>query len=199
MSAEVVLAHLDVDRTAMIDALKTFAKVTRFKDDAQAILSFVDGWLEFRIGGEDVSAPATGYWPGEARVTGALLRSLTRQPASGRTLDTIHFSVANGRLTVEGHSVPCAWQNVGASRIGIKTGVQREILTGATLREILVATMHASALAIEESGLTAKVAASRAKKRSLIEKAAAVLAPLGIAPDQLEQFVDASLMKNFTV
>lgn len=193
MSVGTVVAYLDVDRVVMIAALKTFAKATRFKDDAQAILSFVDGWLEFRIGGEDVSASASGHWPGEARVTGALLRSLAQKPVAARSSATIHFSVADGRITVDGHSVPCVWQDVGASRAEIETGVQREILTGATLREILVAMRHASALAIEQSGLTSKVTAARAKKRSLVKKAAALLAPLGIEADALERFVDASL------
>jgi hypothetical protein len=185
VTTEDVLATLAVERVPLADELRAFAKMNRFKDDVAAIVSFSDGWIQFRIGGEDVSAPATGYWPGEPRLPASLLRSLTKFVVVGDALGTIEFRVQNGRVLIGGHAVPSAPQALGAATI--------ERPTGASLRDVLVRTMYAADLEIEQSGLKAKVSAARERKRNLVVRAAALLAPLSITADQLERFVDGNL------
>lgn len=185
MSEEPAWAHLEVDRATLVDALKRFAKATRFKGDMEAVLSFEDGWLEFRIGGEAASVAAEGRWHGEARVSAALLRSLSTQPASAGAQPQVQIRVVGDRIIAAGHSVRCAWQPAGAATIEIKTG--------STLLEVLLATMHASDLEIERSGISSKVTEARRQKLALVKRAAAVLKPLGIGESQVAEFVDTAL------
>lgn len=75
-----VQAQLAVDRAEFIGGLPLLALQAKRARTDQAIVCFEQGCIVIRIGGSEVAAHATGYWPGEARISAAFLGMVRRFP-----------------------------------------------------------------------------------------------------------------------
>lgn len=181
-NASLVMAQLQVDRSELVEGLRTLARHTKPAQAGEVILRFEDGRLEVRIGGGEISAAASGRWPGEARAPGSFVLAFAKHAPA---VDPLPIRVEADRLHVAGLSIPCHWQMAGAAQV--------EIPISATLAEILRIGMDQTNDALERSGILKRGEEARARRRALVEKAVAVLKPLDVRTDDVERMVDSCL------
>jgi len=101
------MAKLLIPRDDLLKLSRILLKANRPKRGEQAILSYDGACLHIELGGATVAIPASGSWPGQARVLGAFIRSIARLPPEE---DPIAFTDKNANLTIGRTSVKCAWQ-----------------------------------------------------------------------------------------
>ncbi len=66
--------RLQIDRAELIQTLNAINKIFTTASKAEAVLSFENGTLIIELQGMSVSLPASGEWPGRARIaTGFLI------------------------------------------------------------------------------------------------------------------------------
>jgi hypothetical protein len=181
-NSSVVMAQLQVNRSELVKGLQTLARHTKLTHTGEVILRFKEGRLEVRIGGVEISAAASGRWPGEARAPGSFLLPLVKHAPE---VDPLPIRVEADRLHVAGLSIPCHWQTAGAALV--------EIPIGATLAEILRIGMRQTKDTLEQSGILKRVEDARARRRALVVKAVALLKPLDVRTDDVERMVDSCL------
>jgi hypothetical protein len=170
------LASLSVDRKQFATALRLLTRNVKLAKAGEAILRFVEGDLVIQIGGAKVSARARGRWPGEARLLGRfLLGAAVALPAC----DPIPIRVEAKRLYLDRISIRCVWQRLGAARI--------EIPIEATVGMIARIGREQSREEIEASGLGSVVDAALRQENELIERAAAILAQLGVTEEEVRR------------
>jgi hypothetical protein len=179
-----VMAQLEVARSELMVGLRQLVRLTKPAEAGDAILGFKNGQLQVRIGGGEISATATGRWPGEARAPGSFVLMVARHPPA---LDPLVIRVEGGHLHMGGMSVACHWQSAGAAGVEIPIGVP--------LAEILRIGMAWTDADLEQSGVLRRVEEARATRRALVQKAAAVLQPFAVRPVDIERLVDECLQR----
>jgi hypothetical protein len=172
------LAKLEVDRKQLATALRLLTRHVKLAKAGEAILRFVGGDLVIQIGGARVSARATGRWPGEARLPGSYLLAAAKPlPAS----DPMPIRVEAKQLYIDRISLPCIWQRSGAAKIEIPIDATPQIFRR-------IAREHTRE-AIEASGIAKVLDAAFAKEKVLIQRAAAILAQLGVSEEEVRRLV----------
>jgi hypothetical protein len=179
VSTPISLAQLEVDRTTLRDGLRQLARHTRPARAGDAVLRFEDGSLDVQIGGGRIRAPATGRWPGEARVPGSFVLAMAKHLPNS---DPIPIRVENGRLHLAGTSIGCHWQKFGAA--------QAVIPIGASLVQILRVGAEFRDEDLERSGILGQVNEARERRDQLIARAAEILFPLEIDDGDLANLVE---------
>jgi hypothetical protein len=173
------MAQLDVDRGELSEGLRRLARHVKLARAGEAILRLEDGRLVIQAGGGEISAAATGRWPGEARVSGAFVLAIAKHLPSS---DPVPLRVEAGRFFVAGTSILCQWQKTGAAQV--------EIPIGAPLSEIIRIGMEYTDEALKQSGILERVEEARARRELLVERAAATLEPLGVRAEDVVRFVN---------
>lgn len=177
-----VMAHLEIDRSELIEGMAALARHTKPAKAGEAIVRFEAGQITIAVGGGETSASASGRWPGEARVAGSFVLALARHAPAD---DPLPIWVEADALHIASLSVPCAWQHIGAAQL--------EIPIGATLAEILRTGIDQTDESLEHSGIRKRVEEAREKRRDLVERAVAILKALDVRADDVERLVDTCL------
>jgi hypothetical protein len=102
--------HLVVEADMLAQALEALREATSHGTQAESIVTFQDQQVTFSCFGQDISIPATGEWPGEARVGMPFLRS-TSPALPGRESVTMYVDL--GRFHIGKSSTKCVWQETG--------------------------------------------------------------------------------------
>ncbi|MGB5817624.1 MAG: hypothetical protein WBH85_04400 [Thermoanaerobaculia bacterium] len=173
---------LKVERSALVDLLKTAARVGKASDKAEAVLSFDGQALGIEMTGMSLGIPATGEWDGEVLVPASLILRLRRHLPSG---DQLEVSVRKERLWIEDFSVSCKRQPAMGNRI--------ELPLDPTLQEILSLPHRYSRVTIERSGQSKMVEEAEEKMERCISRAAVNLKPLGVEPSDVRWIVVKTL------
>ncbi len=177
--------RLEVDRQEFAGAIKPMVRLLTKKQQAEAIISFNDGRLSIAHGGVEVSAPARGGWPGQARISGQFIVAVAKLLPPG---DPIVLTVEGGKMRLATTSTTCTWQPESTNRI--------ELPMEPPLTMILNLPLKYSATEIANSGLTRIVQKAEERKTNLVNKAAKVLGPLGVKPTDLLPVVTACIRRN---
>ena len=171
---------LEVDRSVLIEGLRSLARLTSAARAGQAILRFEDGRLSVVIGGGEALVTARGDWPGEGRVLGSMMLALGKNaPAE----DPLTLTVEGGNLRIGRHfTVKCAWQAPGSATV--------QLPLEASLLDVLRVIIDQSDEALRHSGILKQAKDARARRDRLVEQAARVLAPLRIDSKDSRRLVD---------
>jgi hypothetical protein len=172
------MASLKVDLAELLEGLRLLARTVKPAKAGEAILRYEDGQFVVRLGGGEISAAATGRWPGEARLGGESLLAAMKQHAAE---DPLPVHVESGHLHLGRLAVPCQWQQTGAAQV--------EIPIGATIGQILQIAMEHTDATLEQSGVLALVLEARARHEALVNQAAIILRPLGVQQKDVERLV----------
>lgn len=173
-----VLARLEVPRVVLLEELMRMGKVLGRSRSGEALLMYDVGRLQIRIGGAECAIPASGHWPGEARVSALWLRAFVKVPPAQ---DPVVFQVQGGRMRISTSTIPCRWQVPGAATI--------EAPLGNDLLALLRLSLEHSDAELEKSGLGRSVADARAELDRRIKAAARQLAPLGVSESDVRVLV----------
>lgn len=176
---------VSMSRADFLEALKPVKGLIKLKDVADALISMEGEFLTIAVVGLATSVAAEGAWPGEVRVPGRFIVALAKMPPPG---DPIRFEVRDGRLYVGALSVACAEQDAWKSEI--------ELPLAPSLEELLQLSYQHPPERIERAGLKKRVEEAREKAAALIQKAAPILAPLGITERVLREFLEDRLKKG---
>lgn len=177
-----MMAQLRVGTTELKKALKTLETATESLE-GDIVLRHEDGGLVFRYRGAEVGVDTDGDWPGIARVPARfMMRIATTLAPDAR----IRLSVDDEGTTfhVGSASASCAWEAPGA----VVT-----LPINATLLDTLRLGIRHSADVIRRSGLEQQVSDAQKEMAERIEKAAALLTPLGIGEEPVRELVDTRL------
>ena len=132
-----------------------------------------------------VTPIAHGAWPGQIRIPAQFVMMLAKAPPSG---DPVQFSVQEGRLHVGSSSVACKIQPAQAKSI--------ELPMNASLLEVLALQFTHTAEEIETAGYSKAVSDARSVAESRIAKASEHLKGLMVEPEELREFVYATLRRK---
>lgn len=180
------LACVEVSRAELETSLRTLRHVVPRKGPPQALVSFEKGALVIRIGGVSVGAAAAGRWNGVARLSGVALANFDR---SLPECDPVPVRVVGGHVKIGPVGLPCHWQSQAADAVRVPVD--------AGLLHLLQLLREHDLDAIEAAGLRALVEEAEAKQEALFARAARVLAPLEIGPDELAECVARKLAVRF--
>lgn len=175
-------AHLDLPLVPFVAGVREAFRLLRVSQQGEAVVRFSGGKLHVSCGGAQFSTPATGRWPGEARVSASLWVALAKVPP---TQDPLSMTVRDGRLRVGTSSAPCRWQKEGLARV--------EVPVGATLLDILRLGAQHDPETLRQSGVAQTVAQARADADRKLAQAARTLTPLGIGLVQLHAMLDLQI------
>lgn len=180
-----MIPFLEVNRAELAEGLKSLRKFIKPTSPAEAVISFQDDRLRIDLVGMAARASATGTWPGQARVSTALIWRLAQALPTG---DPLPLRVEGGHIYIAQDSAPCTWQD--ASGKGIPLPINPSLLQLLNIRR-----KHAEDV-IRQSGLTALVRDAEKQRDALIAKAVAILGPLEIQPAGLRRIVDERLTRE---
>jgi hypothetical protein len=175
--------HLSIARADLRDMLPALARLGGSASRDEAVIGFDDDELWIRAGGMECSAKASGDWPGEAVIAHATLKALSRATPDD---DPVVFTVTDGRLMVGKMAVPCTWHAQGAAVISLPMN--------ADLRELLLADMMHAEDALEASGILRQIRDARTRRDELLDRAATLLAPLGISRADIARIAHEALL-----
>jgi hypothetical protein len=167
-------ASLDLPLAPFVAGVREAFRAVRAAQSSESVVRFSGGELRVSCGGREFSTPASGRWPGEARVSASLWVALAKVPP---TQDPLSISVRAGRLHVGPSSAPCRWQKDGLARV--------EVPLGASLLDILRLGAQHDPDTLRQSGVDRVVTQARADADRRLKDAARTLAPLGISLPQL--------------
>lgn len=160
--------------------LKVFV---RNKKSGKAVLTFDGNLVHFVTPEMDIGAPATGNWPGQARVGMAVLMALASNPPAQ---DPLEFRVANGQLHIgPTFSCKCAWHPARPPLIRMPIDYDDGTLIAVPLK--------CTAEDIELSGLTTHVAMARRRLQNRLKAATRALSYYHVTEDMLRELVDKAL------
>lgn len=177
--------ELSVPRHGLENALRLLRKLCRPKHGEEAVLSFDGGCLHIDCGGMAVTPMANGKWPGQIRIPAQFVMMLAKFPPPG---DPVQFSVKDGRLHVGSSSVACKIQPARAKSI--------ELPMNASLLQILALQFTHTAEEIETAGYSKLLSDAKSVAESRIAKASEHLKGLMVEPEELREFVYATLRRK---
>jgi hypothetical protein len=180
------IPSVSASRGELHAALRTLARFVKKRErTADAVLTFAADTLVISAPGGEVTVPATGAWVGEVRVPASFLLGLAaRLPVA----DPLPLRVAAGRLHVGNVSARCVWQPRGEAGI--------ELPLDPPFRMVLAVGLRHSPEEIVRSGLKGLVEKAQERRDALVRRAAEVLAPLGVVPDDLQEMVDEVVLRE---
>jgi hypothetical protein len=171
--------HLVVEADVLAQALEDLREATSHGTQVESIVTFQDQRVIFSCFGEDTSIPATGEWPGEARVGMPFLRSVS--PAlPGRESVTMYVDL--GRFHIGKSSTKCVWQEAGGRVIRLS----EEPSPRDALRLLRSHTRDQ----IEASGLDAVVRTAERDRDEMSLRATQSLRSLGVTSDDVHALVE---------
>lgn len=173
--------RLQVNRSALSDALKRLAKTVAKRVGEEAVLSFDGANLHIDIGGGCMTVPAQGTFDCQIRVSGKTLLNLAQVLPSG---DPIQIVATENQLRIQNCVLRCKVQDVWSKIIDLPVN-----LTDQAAAEYLA---NQSPADLESSGLT-KLAGGMA---AAIQQAAQVLAPYGIRKADVENLIQTKCRKS---
>lgn len=174
--------RLQVDRTELIQTLKSISRLIKANSKAEAVLSFDEETLQMELPGMSVGVAAKGEWPGRARVAATFLQMMARVPP---TTDPVSFAIADGRLKVDGSATNCTWEADSGNRIALPLNPPFQM--------ILSTAYHYTPDDIEKSGLKDLVADAEKQRDKLIGQALSHLNEFGVTKAELRALVDAKM------
>ncbi len=171
--------HLVIEADMLAQSLESLREAASHWTQAESIVTFQDQRVTFSCFGEDISIPATGEWPGEARVAMRFLKSVS--PAlPGRESVTMYVDL--GRFHVGPSSTKCVWQETGGRVIRLS----EEPSSRDALRLLRSHTREQ----IEASGLGIVVRDAERDRDVVMARASQSLRSLGVTSDDVHALVD---------
>lgn len=167
-------ARLDLPLAPFVAGVREAFRAVRAAQSSESVVRFSGGELHVSCAGREFSTPASGRWPGEARVSASLWVALAKVPP---TQDPLSIAVLDGRLRVGSSSTPCRWQKDGLARV--------DVPLGATLLDILRLGVRHDPDMLRQSGVDRVITQARADADRRLKEAARMLSPLGISLPQL--------------
>lgn len=176
------LARLSVPLATFVEELRRWARVCGKPDGQQAILRLAAAGLTVSGGGAQFTVPASGRWPGEARIAGSILYALAKVPPRQ---DPLRIEVRADRLRIGTLTAPCTWQREGSATIELPLGMEM-------LDMIRLGLLHDEE-ALRTAGAWNAVDAARQRAETLLRSAARTLVPLQITEAELRAFASERL------
>ena len=178
---------LEVSRADLLHAVEIVAGLMG-KGPTGASLQFEDGWLYIESGRGIAKTPARGTWPLTTIVRRSWVRRLAKNMPAG---DPIRLRVEEGRLYANRYSEPCA-QTAVKQPFNPKGPQSDNFLEAARiLKPLLITKWDLAALVVEASARGTPSWSEEDKKMiTMIAKAWALLAPLGVETADLRRLVN---------
>jgi hypothetical protein len=178
--------ELHADTGMLLEAVKVLMRIKPVAAE-HAYFRFRDDMLRIRVGPSEVETPATGCWPGEARVRVAFLGAVARLTTRDRT---VALSMRNDRLYVASTSVECHWNSAPSEPVLLPEG--------ASLSLILKTGLEHTDEDLASSGVLPAVMEARAQCEERIKSAASTLQPFGVRTQDVERLVLECLQSSRT-
>lgn len=177
--------ELRTTRAYLNQATKFFVHYEKAKRVPDAMISFNGGFLLFEAEGEAAVIRAEGEWNGRAWISASYLAALYRAPPTEKE---VVIRYADGRLRISTLSIKCRWENVSDKFIARSENP--------TLIDLLAfdRTMHRDEIFF--AGLAGRIVFALQEKDKLINKAAKVLASLGVSAADLAALVDLRVQEH---
>lgn len=170
---------LSVSRKDLLETLRLIKK-TKGIGLQPVIVTFDGRQLCFDFGAGRFRTPAIGTWQGQVTFRSELLKRFAQ--ASPKYGDTVPVTYDGESLRIGDWFVRCEWSHLAAPRITLPLGVSQ--------MEILFLRKLHTLDDIERSGLEPTLAEAEGRVQELVEKAAAILAPLQIDKAEVMRLVD---------
>lgn len=178
------MARVEIERALFVEEIKRLARGGR-RNAGEAIVSYGEEGLIIAAGGGETRLPATGRWPGEARVLFSWLVAMAKMPPA---MDPLVLEVRQGRLRMGGSSVRCQWQRKDAAEV--------QLPVNAGWIDLLRAGLEHDEATLEKSGLLKQVQQARRKQAMVLLKAFPLFNEFGVTIDDLEKLVQTALLRQ---
>jgi len=152
----------------------------------RVLMAFENGFLSFESGSVTAVMRAEGEWQGRATFSPEVLRALATVPPS---CNPIPIAYADGHILIAGMTIPCDWW------LPRKMLAQEIENPGLVDLLALGRTMERGEVRGTDLGKQIRSANEKAKRR--IKNAAAQLADLEIAEDEIQALVEARIATRF--
>lgn len=176
-------SRLAVSATHLQTAFRRLTKLLpkRFTKSAQLVLRFDNGVLFIDGPGTTVDLPASGSWPGRARLAASFARMLALAPPAG---DPLVLEFADGQLVIRGATtlrLRAVWEDISPPRA--------DTVLDLSDRELLKLQAREAPAAIVSSGLERAIRRAELRLQRSIDRAYKSLAEYGLSRDELEKSV----------
>jgi hypothetical protein len=187
MDARVTITNRDFR-----EALRLLPRSQIRKRLLELFVSMADGQVRLQTVGIDVGVPATGVWPGVARVPLYALRTLLRMPPES---DPVILKVVDGSIWAGGYGCRCTWQPGGETESLSIDGFVLGLPLTPSLTQLVGLGYDLPEYEISRAGCSQIVNNAMAEKDIRVGIAAHALEPFGITEAEIEALV-AGRMKG---
>jgi hypothetical protein len=180
-----MVPSVTVSRADLATTLKLLAKFVRGRARAaDVVIRWCGDGLELEAAGQSTTLPATGAWPGQVRVPARFLLAIAPRLPPGDTLD---LRVEAGRLRLGPISANCVWDERAPGQI--------ELPLDPSITLILSLAHRYPADEIVRAGKAKLLREAQDRRDRLLLRAADVLRPLGVTPDDLLVAVNEAIAR----
>lgn len=172
-----------VPREDWIALLRIFRGISRSIHPEEALIAVRGNELEVAVAGMAATAQCDGAWASAVRVPASFI--IAAAAAKPPQADPVRLQVRDARLYVDQFSIPCVVSATEPEPI--------ELPLNADLLTVLRLCVRYSDDKLRSAGLAPTIAKAKEDARRRFDRAAEILAPLGVAADEIEAFFWARL------
>lgn len=181
------MAHLEVQRDDLTQALRTLRRVMKPTSHEKLVLTFENGQLVIACVGASTAIDASGRWTGSVTVSSRSLFSLGRPPSDS---DPIRLEVQDGRLRIGKLSVPCKWNELKDPQIELPLNPPLLLLLS------LARTYSATEIASQSGDVAKLIGSATRRANQIISDVHRSLAPFGIPKAAVTEFVQTYIPEH---
>lgn len=170
---------LEVEKKTFLNALKSLRISIRARQKDEATLSFDDGVLSIKVQDSTVTVPATGTWPGTAKIVARTLIPIVTFPPDP---DPLPLRFQGERFFIAGWSVNGSWH----------AGVMEEppVVDDASILELAALKRRYSESYLESAGLLQGVRNAELTIKDHVAQATKLMIAIGIDEHDLRELVE---------
>lgn len=174
---------ITVARIELWQALRTLEVAARGNPPPELIISCQPNRLVLTVGGSSIMVNGDGFFPGQTRLSGTLVRSLKTT-----LLDTesVQIEQQADRIKIGNIGHACHWENPPARAIHLPVNASLVQMLGIWQR---------FDDEIERSGYKPKFEAADQERKTRIQKALDLLSELGVTEEDIIRLVDDAIVR----
>lgn len=181
------MAHLEVQRDELTQALRTLRRVMKPTSHKELVLTLENKQLVIACVGASTAINASGRWAGSVTVSSQSLLPLGRLPSDS---DPIRLEVRDGRLRIGKLSVPCKWNESKDPQIELPLNPPLPLLLS------LARAYSASEIANQGGDVAKLIDSATRRANQIITDVHRSLAPFGIPKDAVTEFVQTYIPEH---
>lgn len=184
--AEAELDQCSCPREGLVAAVKRILRLAARQLTGECVLTFEESGVRIRVGGAEETVSATGGLRGEVRIPAPLLKIVAAHLPPG---DPVVFRRKGEALEISRITWQGTWHARSAEPVPIPVNASTSYL-------LAVASKYPGS-EIAKAGATNYVREAEERARTLMDRAAAALAPLEVTSVEIERLVAAAIRRRW--